>query len=120
MSSLNPVTRTARGGPWSAGTLGAGVLFGLLLIAALLLGTRGSRPGADTGSPLFAGGGAAARRDTTDLPASLDASRRTAIVRAAERVGPSVVTLSVVQTRIVQSSPLGVGDDFFQPFFRDM
>jgi serine protease Do len=45
-------------------------------------------------------------------------SRRTAIVQAAERVGPSVVTISVVQTRMVQSSPFA--SDFFEPFFRDI
>jgi serine protease Do len=45
-------------------------------------------------------------------------SRRTAIVQAAERVGPSVVTISVVQTRLVQSVPFG--SDFFEPFFRDI
>jgi serine protease Do len=46
------------------------------------------------------------------------ASRRTAIVAAAQRVGPSVVTISVVQTRTVQSSPFA--SEFFEPFFRDM
>src|SRR5215510_14847280 len=51
---------------------------------------------------------------------TLDTSRRTAIVEAAERVGPSVVTLSVVQTRVVQTSPVPMGNEFFEPFFRDM
>jgi serine protease Do len=46
------------------------------------------------------------------------ASRRTSIVAAAQRVGPSVVTISVVQTRTVQSSPFA--SEFFEPFFRDM
>ena len=123
MSLANPVPRAARaGGQWSAGTLVAGVLFGLLLLAALLLGTRATKPGPGSGTPLFAAApaGSPAPADTNALPAAIDQSRRTAIVRAAERVGPSVVTLSVVQTRIVQTSPLGVGDEFFQPFFRDM
>jgi serine protease Do len=48
----------------------------------------------------------------------LGSTRRTAIVAAAERVGPSVVTISVVQTRMVESSPLA--NEFFEPFFRDM
>src|SRR5262245_31536474 len=115
MSSANPVTRAPRSG--SFGTLGAGILFGLLLITALVLGSRGPKSGSESGAPLFAAG-RGGKADAT--PSTIDASRRTAIVRAAERVGPSVVTLSVVQTRIVQSSPLGVGDDFFEPFFRDM
>jgi len=123
MSSVNQVPRTERAGsPWSAGTLVAGVLFGLLLIAALLLATRGSRQGMEPGAPLFSSLPATvpARPDSSELPAALDGSRRTAIVRAAERVGPSVVTLSVVQTRVVQTTPLALRDEFFEPFFRDM
>ena len=123
MSSVNPVPGTERAGsPWSAGTLVAGVVFGLLLIAALLLATRGSKQGMQPGTPLFETFPAASRAhpDSNELPAALDGSRRTAIVRAAERVGPSVVTLSVIQSRVVQTTPLGVGDEFFEPFFRDM
>ena len=123
MSSVNPVTRSVRArSPWSAGTLVAGILFGLLLIAALLLATRGSRQGMEPGAPLFSAlpAAASARPDSNELPAVLDGSRRTAIVRAAERVGPSVVTLSVVQTRVVQTAPLVLGDEFFQPFFHEM
>jgi serine protease Do len=122
MSSANPMPRAARaGGTWSAGTLAAGVLFGLLLIAALVLGTRGGKPGPGSGIPLFAAAhGNSPAADSTGLPATIDASRRTAIVRAAERVGPAVVTLSVVQTRVVQTSPLALGDEFFEPFFKDM
>src|SRR5207245_3206343 len=67
------------------------------------------------------------RGDLTPAPASAQdaqlghdptASRRTAIVAAAQRVGPSVVTISVVQTREVQTSPFA--SEFFEPFFRDM
>ena len=65
---------------------------------------------------LLLGGPAPANaQDTRRDPGS---SRRTAIVQAAERVGPSVVTISVVQTRLVQSVPFG--SDFFEPFFRDI
>ena len=70
---------------------------GFLLLGALLLGTASLSSGA--------------RNDAS-------ASRRTSIVAAAQRVGPSVVTISVVQTRMVQSSPFA--SDFFEPFFRDM
>lgn len=47
-------------------------------------------------------------------------SRRNAIVRAAERVGPSVVSISVLQTRVYQRSPFPYPfqDDFFQRFFQ--
>jgi serine protease Do len=47
-------------------------------------------------------------------------SRRTAIVVAAERTGPAVVSISVIQTRVVVSrtSPFG-GDPFFNQFFRE-
>jgi serine protease Do len=46
-------------------------------------------------------------------------SRRNAIVMAAERVGPCVVSVSVLQTRVYRRSPLGYpfNDDFFQRFF---
>ena len=121
MSSVNPLPRAERAGSrWSAGTLVAGVVFGLLLIAALLLATRGSRSGTPPGSPLFESLPASTPAKRNESPANLDGSRRTAIVRAAERVGPAVVTLSVVQSRVVQTAPLALGDEFFEPFFRDM
>ncbi len=123
MSSVERIARVFRtGGSWSAGTLVAGVLFGLLLLAAIVMGTRGLRSEGDPGPPLFAAAPASsgARADSNGVMLSLDASRRTAVVRAVERVGPSVVTLSVVQTRVVQTSPLRLGDEFFEPFFRDM
>ncbi len=130
MSSLEAAPRPARArGRWTISTLGAGVLFGALLLAALVLATqrpRGETP-ADTGGRSLEGGpanevnlAAAAVDSVGDAPARLDASRRTAIVAAAEQVGPSVVTLSVVQTQVVQTAPLPFGDDFFEPFFRDM
>ncbi|HLQ67343.1 MAG TPA: trypsin-like peptidase domain-containing protein [Candidatus Limnocylindrales bacterium] len=128
MSSLEAAPRVRRG-RWSVSTLGAGVLFGALLLGALVLATQrpkehpesqtdgmtlNGRPGDDVRM-------AAASPDSlAPPPAAIDASRRTAIVAAAERVGPAVVTLSVVQTRVVQTSPLPFGDEFFEPFFRDM
>jgi serine protease Do len=46
-------------------------------------------------------------------------SRRTAIVTAAERVSPAVVTVSVVSTRVVRTDPFGLPfrDEFFERFF---
>lgn len=51
--------------------------------------------------------------------ASLPESRRSAIVTAAQRVSPAVVTVSVVQTRTVRTDPFGMPfrDDFFERFF---
>jgi serine protease Do len=130
MSSLDAAPRAAKArGRWPISTLGAGVLFGALLLAALVLATQRPKDRATEtdGKPLYGGPGndvnlaAAAGSDSVGAaPASLDTSRRTAIVAAAEKVGPSVVTLSVVQTQVVQTSPIPFGDDFFEPFFRDM
>jgi len=47
------------------------------------------------------------------------ATRRNAIVRAAEEVGPAVVSVSVTQTRIVRATPYPFQDQFFNQFFRD-
>jgi serine protease Do len=46
-------------------------------------------------------------------------SRRTAIVTAAQRVSPSVVTVSVISTRVVRADPFGgtFHDEFFDRFF---
>jgi len=50
--------------------------------------------------------------------ASISDSRHNAIVRAADRVGPAVVSIGVVTTQIVRGyNPLY--DDFFDSFFRD-
>src|SRR5881396_3973919 len=115
---LNSPSPRARG-KWSFGTLAAGVLFGLLLLAALLVGARGKRlPVTETRGPVSTA--AAAESMAESGSGTVDRSRRTAIVEAAQRVGPSVVTLSVVQTRVVQTSPVPLGNEFFEPFFRDM
>ena len=52
-------------------------------------------------------------------PEALGHSRRTAIVSAAERVSPAVVSVSVVTTRTVRADPFGMPfrDDFFDRFF---
>jgi serine protease Do len=49
----------------------------------------------------------------------ISSSRRGAIVKAAEEVGPAVVSVSVTQTRVVRASPYGgFGDERFDQFFR--
>ena len=61
-------------------------------------------------------GGARSRRMDPD---QLSRSRRTAIVTAAARVSPAVVTVSVVTTRMVRADPFGLPfrDEFFERFF---
>ena len=49
--------------------------------------------------------------------AEIDASRQSAIVRAAQRAGPSVVSISVAQTRVYRN-PFYTGDPFHDEFFR--
>jgi serine protease Do len=50
----------------------------------------------------------------------LSASRRNAIVLAAEQVGPAVVSVSVTQSRVVRASPYSpFGGQLFDQFFRD-
>jgi serine protease Do len=79
-----------------------GVLLGIAIGAALILvsGRRGR--GVD---PVGA--------------QNLASSRRTAIVTAAERVSPSVVSVSVITTRVVRADPFQgmFRDEFFERFF---
>jgi serine protease Do len=56
----------------------------------------------------------------SDLSEEVTHSRRNAIVRAAEKVGPAVVSISVIQTRVYRSDPLSLfRDPFFDEFFKD-
>jgi serine protease Do len=54
--------------------------------------------------------------------ASISSSRRTAIVAAAQRVSPAVVSVSVVSTRIVRTDPFGgvLRDEFWERFYPPM
>ncbi len=108
-------------------------------MVALLLRLPGPEPAADgpevrvegaaTGLEALAagheqpGGGAGGPAGTPAVLAvnrEIDASRKTAIVDAAERVGPAVVSISVIQTRVVRASPrTPFGSPFFDQFFRD-
>jgi serine protease Do len=79
------------------------------------------------GGLLLGGLGALALRGhlppTSSMPASAAAavseSRRNAIVAAAERVSPAVVSVSVVASRVVRADPFGgmFRDEFFDRFF---
>jgi serine protease Do len=64
------------------------------------------------------GAARAAAPDHIDLT-SISRSRRTAIVTAAQRVSPAVVSVSVVTTRLVRADPYGLPfhDEFFDRFF---
>jgi serine protease Do len=76
-------------------------------LAALLLGAG------------LAGGTHAAPRPSTPAADDVGHSRRTAIVTAAQRVSPAVVSVSVVTTRTVRADPFGTPfhDEFFDRFF---
>ena len=122
MSSADPAApETRRSVNESRSTWIWGLVCGFLLLGALVLGASAIRLGkaGSAGGPARPGAGLVPAAAADEVPRSdLHSSRRTAIVEAAQRVGPSVVTISVVQTRLVQSTPYG--SDFFEPFFRDM
>ncbi len=111
----------APGRRWTAtiAPLTVGVLIGLAILVGLLVLAPGKhRAGMAETETIPAAAVHAASPPAASATASpaIDNSRRTAIVEAAERVGHAVVTLSVVQTRVVSTTP----GDFFEPFFRDM
>ncbi len=82
-----------------------GVLAGGALAWSVLRGPPGARLAPDA-----------------DAAADLPASRRNAIVTAAQRVSPAVVSVSVVATRVVRADPFqGLPrDEFFERFFPPM
>lgn len=85
-----------------------GGLGGLLLGGALIAGALSGCGSCSHATPARSEGGA-------DLPSS----RRNAIVVAAERVSPAVVTVSVEATRVVRLDPFAgmFRDPFFDQFF---
>ncbi len=94
----------------SRGSLGAGLALGLLLGGVIMFGALQGR--------------AQTRRATTRPAAAapatdIAASRRSAIVSAAQRVSPAVVSVGVTSTRVVRMDPFGgmFRDDFFDQFF---
>ena len=66
-----------------------------------------------------AGGARAAPAPRPPAPSSIPSSRRTAIVTAAQRVSPAVVSVSVMTTRVVRNDPFAgmPHDEFFDHFF---
>ena len=80
-----------------------------VLLTLVLVGTREVPAGAATPR-------------TLPVPAAapdLSSSRRSAIVTAAQRVSPSVVSVSVVSSRLVRTDPFGglFHDEFFERFY---
>jgi serine protease Do len=70
---------------------------------------------------LLAATGAPAQSDVDRANDGLFDGRRNAIVRAAERVGPAVVTVSVLRTQLVEGPAYPqLGNDYFNPFFRGL
>jgi serine protease Do len=58
-------------------------------------------------------------RDTSAANDNISSSRRSAIVEAAEEVGPAVVSVSVTQARVVRATPYSpFRDQTFDQFFR--
>jgi serine protease Do len=84
--------------------LGLGVL--AVLAVAVALGIMEAREARTVGAPA-----SAADR--------ISESRRSAIVTAAERVSPAVISVSVVTTRVVRSDPVGgmLHDEFWDRFY---
>jgi serine protease Do len=50
----------------------------------------------------------------------ISGARRNALVRAAEKAGPSVVTVSVLRTQVVEGPAFSPYRDFFNPFFQNL
>jgi serine protease Do len=67
--------------------------------------------------PVPGGGSDAATGGDTPSAGEVGESRRTAVVRAAERAGPAVVSISVTQIRLVRQSPFASSRDPFDRFF---
>jgi len=96
-----------------------GVLLGLLLGAAYIIGWRSAPRAVATGEGL---------RDTIVVrevvepgsSAAVDTGRRNAIVRATERVSPAVVSINAIQHRTVTRSLVPRGWEYFERFYPGM
>ncbi len=100
--------------------IGAGVAIGLLMPradGAEHANESAATPIGSDGAATTLSGSAVGESGTT--PVDPSASRRTAITLAAERVGPSVVTVTVTQVRVVRTGPpaIALNDPHFREFF---
>ena len=96
-----------------------GVLFGLLLGAAYVIGWRSA--------PRAQGAGEAVRdtivvREIVESGSAdgVESGRRSAIVRATERVSPAVVSINAIQHRTVTRSLVPRGWEYFERFYPGM
>ncbi len=129
---FDPASHTGPPPARTAGRLATGLaalLFvgGVAVGAVLLHWLRPDASGRGAGAPVNAAAspaGGAVSSDTVEgtggpvqSATDVEGPRRTAVVRAAERVGSAVVSISVTQIRYVRESPLAVGNDPFEHFF---
>jgi serine protease Do len=59
-------------------------------------------------------------QSVTEAAEALGAGRKNALVLAAERVGPTVVTVSVLRTELVEGPAFPQQNEFFSPFFQNL
>jgi serine protease Do len=93
-----------------------------LLILVLLIGIVGGLAGGWLARHRWEGPGSVyAQAPQAATSQGISSSRQTAIVLAAKKVSPAVVSINVIQTRIVQASPFmsPFGDQFEDPFWRN-
>jgi serine protease Do len=92
------------------------ILLGILIgVALTFLWRKTELSGLQVlGNPSYA-----SPQKTQILTEEITETRRNSIVQAAQKVGPAVVSISVVQTRIVRESPLlsPFGEDLFEEFW---
>ncbi len=99
-----------------------GLLFGLLLGAAWLLGVRYGGTAVAPSPPDTVVVREVVRDATPDHPAAaaLADQRRNAIVRATERVSPAVVSINAIKHRTVTRAVVPRGMEFWERFFPGM
>jgi serine protease Do len=83
-----------------------------LIFAAILLAVNACR-GQDARKPIYY----EVQRDSTKTQSDVTNSRVNAIVLASKKVAPAVVSITVIQERVVTAEPFM--DPFFDDFFRD-
>jgi serine protease Do len=84
----------------------------VLALACAALLCAGAPARGDAGAPL------AAAPETAPAMPDISSSRKSAIVTAAQRVSPAVVSVSVVTTRVVRTDPFGMfRDEFWDRFY---
>ncbi len=107
-----------------AGSIFCGIVAGILVVALLFfLGVlRSPFRTAEQGSSEMPPLSSAPRMIQTaaSMQDEIAGSRQSAIVQAAQKVGPAVVSISVVQVRVVREQPFfsPFGDEFWDRFFR--